>query len=362
MLREALDRADTIITAARKAGRPLTDDEREYVKRCIDQADADRDAAAFRDEIDRMRRGDPVDGSPPGWQGPGLGQKLIQAGFHAKSRPSVELSAYAALGAHAKTATLPPTPTINPTDPAWVPIGRDSRFLWPALPRADAGTNTAVADFRQTARAVTGAVERAIDATTTKAELDVTLTAVSEPMKQLAVTIRDIPNAILEAESLLRQFLNSEGRFVVERELDAHVERQIVAAAPPFGNTGTGLVAQVRNGVTAMRAEGANPSVLVVNAADAAALDLTTDAGGYVFPLSQTGGTGLWGLRVIERPGTTPPYLIDPAMLGMLYLGGMRFDADPYTGFTRNLTTLRVEVNALFHVRDARGARRIAAT
>ena len=44
-----------------------------------------------------------------------------------------------------------------------------------------------------------------------------------------------------------------------------------------------------------------------------------------------------------------------------LYLGSMRIDADPFTGFTKNLTTLRCEVKTLFHVRNAKGARRIAA-
>jgi hypothetical protein len=43
-------------------------------------------------------------------------------------------------------------------------------------------------------------------------------------------------------------------------------------------------------------------------------------------------------------------------------MGSMRFDADPYTGFTTNTTNLRVEVNALFHVRNSQGAYRIAAT
>ena len=81
-----------------------------------------------------------------------------------------------------------------------------------------------------------------------------------------------------------------------------------------------------------------------------------------MFPLNAAGASPLWNLRVIERPGTTPPYVIDPAMLGVLYLGGMRFDADPYTGFKKNLTNLRVETSALYHVRNARGARRIAAT
>jgi len=60
--------------------------------------------------------------------------------------------------------------------------------------------------------------------------------------------------------------------------------------------------------------------------------------------------------------GTEPPYLIDPQMLGMLYLGHARFDADPFTAFKKNLTTLRVEVKGLVHVRNADGARRIAAT
>ena len=49
-------------------------------------------------------------------------------------------------------------------------------------------------------------------------------------------------------------------------------------------------------------------------------------------------------------------------MLGPLYLGPLRFDADPYTGFRKNLTTLRIEVKALYHVRNVQGARRIAAT
>jgi len=98
---------------------------------------------------------------------------------------------------------------------------------------------------------------------------------------------------------------------------------------------------------------------------DAASLDLQADAGGYFFPTATSGSSSpLWGLRVVERigAGTEPPYLFDPNMLGVLYIGLMRFDADPYTNCKKNLTTLRIETNALFHVRNANGARRIAAT
>jgi hypothetical protein len=61
-----------------------------------------------------------------------------------------------------------------------------------------------------------------------------------------------------------------------------------------------------------------------------------------VFATRSTGvSSPLWGLTLVERigAGTEAPYLIDPNMLGVLYLGNVRFDADPYTGFKTNLTT-----------------------
>jgi len=115
-----------------------------------------------------------------------------------------------------------------------------------------------------------------------------------------------------------------------------------------------------------MRAEGANPTIAVVNATDSAALDLSADAGGMIFPTRDVGtASPLFGLTIIERTSATnaePPYLIDAGMLGQLYLGAARLEADPFTGFRANLTTLRVEVKGLFHVRNAKGARRLAAT
>jgi hypothetical protein len=348
-----------MVQAARKAGRPLTAAEREHVDDAIRIAQSERDDDDYTARWEAMQYGT-RSGAAAGGSTTGFGGKLVQAGFHYKSAPSVELSAFSALGT--KAPTLPPTAELNPTGPTLVPLGRDSRFLWPSLPRQDAGTNTAVTDYRQTSRAVTGSVERAIDATTEKAELDLALESVVEPIRQLAVTISDVPNIVLEAAPLFRRFFDAEGRFVIDQNLDSHVMDRIAAAGVPFGNAGTGMVAQIRGAVTAMRAHGAAPSLLVLNPADAAALDLTADAGGsYIFPLNQTGGNRLWGLRVIERAGNAPPYVLDPAMLGTLYLGAMRFDADPFSGFTRNVTTLRVETNALFHVRDSRGARRIAA-
>ena len=85
-----------------------------------------------------------------------------------------------------------------------------------------------------------------------------------------------------------------------------------------------------------------------------------------VFAPRTTGiGSPLWDLTIVERTsaaGNEPPYLIDSRMLGVLYLGRLKFDVDPYTGFKANLSTLRVETKALFHIRNIKGARRIAAT
>jgi Phage capsid family len=154
----------------------------------------------------------------------------------------------------------------------------------------------------------------------------------------------------------------------VQTAVDAHVFAQIVAGAPPFGVTGTGLIAQLRNGITSMRAVGANPTIALLNPTDAAALDLSVTGtdNQYVFPLRDTGSSSpLWDLTVVERTsaaGTEPPYLIDPQMLGTLFLGAARFETDPYSGFANNTTRIRCELNVLYHIRQATGARRLAAT
>lgn len=291
----------------------------------------------------------------------GLGQAMAAKGFNLRSKPSVKTSAYVTL----KANSFPAVTDWARRAPTVVEMGFDARWLWPFLPKANAGQDTTIQDFRQTARTVTGTVLRAVDALTDKANVDVTVTLAAEAIKQLAVTINSIPNQLLESVPQLNAFLSQEGLFQVQSALDTHVMAQIVAASPPFGTTGTTLVDKVRNGVATMRATGANPRIVVLNPTDAAGLDLLADAGGYIFPVTSSGNSSpLWGLRVVERigAGTEPPYLIDPDMLGVLYLGQMAFDADPYSEFKKNLTTLRVETNALFHVRDANGARRIAAT
>lgn len=89
---------------------------------------------------------------------------------------------------------------------------------------------------------------------------------------------------------------------------------------------------------------------LATTASGTSTVDLSADAGGYVFAPRTTGvANPLWDLTIVERTsavGTEPPYLIDSRMLGVLYLGRLKFEVDPFTGFKANLITLRVESKA----------------
>jgi len=281
---------------------------------------------------------------------------LKSAGFDAQTKPKVTVSAYDAL-----KSTFPAVTDFERRQGGIVPIGQDRRWLFPNLPWENAGTDLVVQDFKQTARTLSGnAVKRSPTATTEKARLGVTLTSVTEAIPQHAVVIEEIPNAILASLPQLSAVLRTEGEFEVFSSIDAHVRAQIIAATPPTSYDGTNLVERVRNAVRDHRALGMNPTILAVSGADAAMLDtLQQSDGGFMFGTSGVNNASpMWQLRVVEWTGDddAPPMLIDVAALGQGYAGQMAFDANPYTGFSRNVTDLRIETSALWHVRNANGA------
>ncbi len=339
----AIGAAEKIVKHAQAAGRACTPSERSEVEQLLVKAQDAKDWAKIGEQIEAMRSG----GAGDTRSSAGFGSAILAAAFDVKSNPAVDIQPTFLL----KASTFPAAGDIARTSPALIERGRDSRWLHPHLPREAIGDSLSVQDFRQTSRTVTGDPERAPASGTVKASLDVAIEHVNEAVQQAAVIIPAVPLELFESMAGLRQFLDSEGVFQVEKAVDSHVFAKIVAAGPDFGNTGTGFVARVRNAIGAMRANGATPDLLVVNPSDAAELDLEQDAGGYVFPTRTAGvGSPLWGLRVIERTsaaGTEPPYLVDTNMLGKLYIGTLRLDVDPYAGtgganFSRNLVDLRV--------------------
>lgn len=289
-------------------------------------------------------------------RGGGLWRALERAGWSLRSQPAVTVSLREAL------------PPSYPDPATWAPeqlpgvqaLGRDTRFLWPFLRQQSADGITSISDFRQTGnRTVTGDIERDLGATTPgKATLGITIEHINEPLKTFATIIEAVPNALLESLDGAAAFFNSEATYAINQALDGHVFAQIAAANPPTGKTGSNLIEQVRHGVSAMRAVGSNPRLLVVSPEDAAALDLAKqpgqDATPYIFPSRQSGtASPLWGLTLVEATNATTPMLVDPERLGVVYLGAMAFLADPFTGFKANTTSLRFELNALAHIRSA---------
>jgi hypothetical protein len=108
-----------------------------------------------------------------------------------------------------------------------------------------------------------------------------------------------------------------------------------------------------------MNALGTNPTVVALSPTDSVELDLfTTGAdGAYAFALRASGSSSpLFGVRIVETTAASNPLLIDPAALGLLYVGAAKFEVDPYSGFTENLSTVRLEANALMHIRNGDGA------
>jgi hypothetical protein len=55
--------------------------------------------------------------------------------------------------------------------------------------------------------------------------------------------------ALFESMNGLRQYLNTEGAFQVQKAMDAHVFAQVVAATPPFRQTGSTRIERVRNAI-----------------------------------------------------------------------------------------------------------------
>lgn len=220
-----LSEAQAILDIADRENRSLTRSEKQHaetvLKQIRERQDGERVHKAIEDMNASLNRG-----------GGGFGQAVASSGFDLKAKPSVELPVASILR---KANDFPAVGEWAPTRPTTVLLGQDTRFLYPHLPTTDVQGASAVQDFRQSARTLVGTVKRALDATTDKANVDVTLDLVTENLSQFAVTINDVPNAILESIDLLRQFLNSEGRFQVEKALDAHVFAQVVVASPPFG-------------------------------------------------------------------------------------------------------------------------------
>ncbi len=240
--------------------------------------------------------------------------------------------------------------------------GQDHRGLYGVFPRENVEQgDLALTEWVQTgSRSVEGEVEREPTATSEKAKLSTELTLETPALVQWAVVIEKVPAKLFDAVPALQDWLTNELKYQVELGVDAHCLVQIAAASPPVGETGATLIEKVRNAIAAMRALGANPTVLALDPTTAAALDVmkTGEEGmeSYLFASRATGSSSpLFGCNVVEVPNLSKPLLIDPGLTGILYTAVGSVLVDPYSGMDSNEVRVRCEIDGLLHCRDISG-------
>jgi hypothetical protein len=249
---EYLARASQIAERAEAEARSLTSEERKEVNDCLEHvrdikaneawaegriSDMPRDVWERRrnqeDQAELQKAIEDMNGRLNGG-GMSFGDAVFRAGFSLKAQPQVTIPVASAL---TKAPTFPAVGDWNRLAPVTVPMGTDRRWLYPNLVSQSVGAESAVQDFRQTVRTLTGSVQRNLDAATTKANVDTTLTLVTESLSQFAVTVNEIPNAVLESISTARDWLNGEMQFQVQKPWtltpSARLWRRVYPSATP---------------------------------------------------------------------------------------------------------------------------------
>jgi hypothetical protein len=244
-----------------------------------------------------------------------------------------------------------------------------SRWLFPTLESQPIGADSSdlvttdyTLSFNQgeLTGGLTG-VERDPSAVTDKANMAYTVTVATPTLKQFAVVVEDLPAKLWDSQSSLQALFENQVAQQLSRTFDAKVVGQIQSAGPLNSNSGTGLVARIRNGISKFADLGGEPTVIGLTPSDAATLDLETDAGGYVFIPGTDAQATVWKLLVREVPGLSAPLLVDPAKLGLVYTGESSVLVDPYSGMKKNTVRVRVETEAILHIRSIQqGAYRLA--
>ena len=268
---------------------------------------------------------------------------------------------------------FPPSPRSGvagiTTDAGGPTVPVSSRWLYPGLVSSTfAAGELQSTDFTVALPTSSGpltGVERAPDSTDPKQVLEPTVALATPTARTFAIVLDDIPARLFDSQAALRALLSNEASRRLSDAVDAHTVSTIEAATPPNGSTGADLVSQIRNAIADHRDLGSSPSLLALTPADAASLDLSVQpsSGDYIFRVDLEGsGSPVWSLVVREVPEISEPTLIDPARLGLLYVGEGSVLVDPYgAGLHHNTVDVRVEVDGRMHVRDVLGAYQVAA-
>jgi len=168
-----------------------------------------------------------------------------------------------------------------------VPLGADTRYLWPAFESIAVGSDvTSVQVFRQATRTLGTAsdVVRAITATSTKPSAQTAGTVTTVSMSQIAAVESGISNVFLESSGMV-SIVENDLRLTVNGGLDLLCTTGLATSGTVSKGT-FDVLNTVRRGITAVTAGGYSPDTLAIDAAGAESLDLFRDGaspGAYIF-------------------------------------------------------------------------------
>jgi uncharacterized protein len=250
---------------------------------------------------------------------------------------------------------------LNPIKRDGVPLGYDTRWLYPVLPNTPVSdATTSVQYLRQSSRTLAGtAVIRAIDATSTKPETSSTAELQTLQLNQVASVQTGIPR-IHSKQPLFVSIVEADLRLSVNDGLDEVVRRGVVTAGTAAAVTGD-ILQKVRRAKTVVQSNGYNPDVLAIDPAGAESLDLLRSSGSeqfYLWGPGQGAPGGPFGLqlRVWKAAGTA---ILDSTSFGRLYTSPVELRAFEADAGATNKQNVRMELNAGYAVERVSAGLRI---
>ncbi len=244
----------------------------------------------------------------------------------------------------------------------------DNRWAWPALAQVpvDAAT-TMVNVLTETSRTLisSGTAVRAINATSSKPEVALTVLNVATELKQIAAVVAGIPNIVL-AQNGIDSIIANDLRLSYGDALDWHVCQGLNGASVGTQTLVTDpLLNVVRRSVTLLRASGFNPDTLLLTPTNSETLDLLTAGGtvGYVGPyVFGPGGSAnqpVFGMNIRVSKNIGQPVVLDSRAFGKVYVSPVSLASFEEAAGLTNTSLVRFEGNAVLGVERATAAVRI---
>ena len=349
-LAQAVASAKSITDRAEREKRALTESERKVVSEIVRGAErTKRDLEAAEQLTEKVRdlSGSAAAGS--------LYDAFRAAGWQPGKKAVVGPE-------HLKTATFTGDPgDIAPVRREGAALGFDRRYLADVFPSQPIGNATSVQVTRQASRTLPapGDVQRALMATSPKAEVATVRELVTVNVGQLAARESAIPNALLAADANMRSTIDADLRLAVLEAKDDSITDAITAATPAASDQGSDLTSAIIYAAAQMAAAGYSGTVVALSPMDYADLALLR---GDAEQFARRDPLADFRFVPTKSVANGAPLLIDPAAAGKRYEGNLSLQSFEENDGATNTSLIRLEQSFLFHVERPAAIRRITET